>query len=207
MAAIKRLDKPPALPYISRMLRILLPIVLTLFTSSTPVSAKEPVGYAQFKFPHIIRQDGIELELFPRPPNQIAAFYEARGFPPEMIDILKQQCYITVRIHNRRDDIVWLELDNWSFSIDGKPVQRSDRGQWKRRWQKMGTALNHQSTFRWSLLPETLDYLPDERESGNIILPRRPGNISIQASFATGKDKQGKPIHIHYDKLQCAQNP
>jgi hypothetical protein len=62
------------------------------------------------------------------------------------------------------------------------------------------------STFRWTLIPETLDYLPDEEEGGNIILPRVEGPITVKASFATGDDRQGPVVTIEYDKLYCATN-
>ena len=54
--------------------------------------------------------------------------------------------------------------------------------------------------------PEALDYLPDEEEGGNIILPRVDGPISVKASFETGNDRQGAPITIEYDRLYCAEN-
>jgi hypothetical protein len=156
-----------------------------------------------FEFPHIIQQDDVKLELMPRSPEQIASFYEARGFPQEMIDVLRQQCFITVRIHNRRDELLWLELENWDLSNAGKPIQRAHRDEWKRRWQQMKMPLPAQSTFRWTLLPEVLDYLPDEQESGNIIIPRVHGNIRLSAEFATGEDRSGRRIRFDYDRLSC----
>jgi hypothetical protein len=62
------------------------------------------------------------------------------------------------------------------------------------------------STFRWTLIPETLDYLPDEEEGGNIILPRVSGPIQVKASFPTGEHKQGPVINIEFDRLFCADN-
>lgn len=159
---------------------------------------------ASVQLPHRIQHDGIRLELLPRTPDQMASFYEARGFPVEMIDVLKQQCFITVRLHNLHDDILWLELANWSFSVDGKPLERLHRDAWKQRWQAMDMPLPSQSTFRWTLLPETLDYLPDEQEGGNIILPRVGGDIKLHATFKTGNNKDGAVINIDYNKLRCA---
>ena len=62
------------------------------------------------------------------------------------------------------------------------------------------------STFLWTLIPEALDYLPDEEEGGNIILPRVKGSISVKARFATGDDKQGAALIIEYNELYCAEN-
>ena len=64
-----------------------------------------------------------------------------------------------------------------------------------------------QSTFRWTLIPETLDYLPGEHEGGNIVLTFTKEPISVTATFATGENKQGEKISITIDKLFCAENP
>ena len=76
----------------------------------------------------------------------------------------------------------------------------------EQRWQNMGMALSKQSTFRWTLIPETLDYLPGEHEGGNILLPFSDKPIGITAIFATGENKQGKKIVITTDKLFCAED-
>jgi len=149
------------------------------------------------------RTDDILIEFAPRTPDQMSSFYEARGFPKAMINKIKDTCYITVRIHNTSQKLIWHELKNWEFSVDGKIIEREHRDAWKQRWQDMGIPLRFQSTFRWTLLPETLDYLPSEVEGGNIVLPRTDQPITLKAIFKTGKDKQGPAIHIEYNKLRC----
>ncbi len=152
------------------------------------------------------RTNDILIEFAPRTPDQMTSFYEARGFPKAMLDRLKNTCYITVRIHNTSQQQIWHDLENWKFSVNGKPLIREHRDVWKQRWQDMGIPLRFQSTFRWTLLPETLDYLPSEIEGGNIVLPRTDQLITLKASFKTGKDKQGPIINIEYDKLKCADD-
>ena len=146
----------------------------------------------------------VELEFMPRTPDQMSAFYEARGFPAPMVNLLSKQCFITVRIHNTGQETVWLDLNNWKFSSDGKPLQRFHRNHWKPVWRDMQIPMAKQSTFRWTLLPELLDYQPHEEEGGNIILPRVSTRISLKAHFATGSDQQGPVITYTNDKLQCA---
>ena len=154
----------------------------------------------------IIQTPELDVELTPRTPNQMGSFYEARGFPKNMLDVLKKQCYITVGIRNKSDRKIWLELSNWTFSAAGKPIKREHRDYWKKRWQEMNIPLNKQSTFRWTLIPEKLDYLPGEEEGGNILLPFTKGFISVRATFSTGENKQGKKITITTDKLFCAED-
>jgi len=156
--------------------------------------------------PVIVKTPELEMDFTPRTPNQMASFYEARGFPKEMRNILKQQCFITVGILNKSNTKIWHNLAHWKFSAGGKTLKREHRDYWKKRWQDMGMPLNKQSTFRWTLIPETLDYLPGEHEGGNIVLPFSDKPITITATFSTGENKQGKKITITTDKLFCAED-
>ena len=156
--------------------------------------------------PVIINTPELDVELTPRTPNQMGSFYEARGFPKSMLDVLKKQCYVTIGIRNKSNQKIWLELANWKFSSAGKSLKREHRNYWKKRWQEMDIPLSKQSTFRWTLIPETLDYLPGEEEGGNILLPFTKDHISVHATFATGDNKQGKAITISTDKLFCAED-
>ena len=156
--------------------------------------------------PVIIKTPDIEVIFTPRTPNQMGSFYEARGFPKPMLNILRKQCYITVGISNLSNQKIWLDLTQWKFSSAGKSLKREHRDYWKKRWQDLGIPLSKQSTFRWTLIPETLDYLPNEREGGNILLPFTDGDIKVTAHFATGKNKKGKIITVTTDKLFCAED-
>ena len=171
--------------------------LLTILAAATGVAATQLPG---------VSTEQIEIQFAPRTPNQLMSFYEARGFPAEMIDILSQQCFITVRIHNKSKEKIWHDLANWQFSHNGKPLAREPRNYWLDKWQTMNMPQASISTFRWTLIPEALDYLPDEEEGGNIILPRVKGPISVKARFATGDDKQGAALTIEYDELYCAEN-
>ncbi len=154
--------------------------------------------------PLLIGNEQVDIQFAPRTPHQIMSFYEARGFPPEMITELSKQCFITVRIHNKSDEKVWLDLANWHFKHHGKPLIREHRTYWLDKWHAMKMPQASISTFRWTLLPETLDYLPDEEEGGNIILPRVTGPITLNATFAIADKQQGTTMSIEYHGLYCA---
>ncbi len=149
----------------------------------------------------------LEVGLMPRAPQQVAAFYEARGFSKPMIERLKQQCFITVWVHNKSQNIIWLDLARWKFSNLTGNVTRRDRHYWKAVWHNMQIPLAYQSTFRWTLLPETLDFQPEEREGGNIVLPRSDHPMQIHASFPTKADKSGIPITVIFNNIECAKDP
>lgn len=147
------------------------------------------------------------MRMIPRTPNQMAAFYEARGFPKFALDAIRKTCFITVGIRNKGEDILWLDLTNWRFrSVDGE-IHRLDRHYWKQEWIRLGLSQAHQSTFRWTLIPEQLDYRPQEREGGNIVLPRTGKPFTLEAEFRSGKDKRGSLIKLKFENLQCAEDP
>ncbi len=148
----------------------------------------------------------LKLRIMPRTPEQIGAFYEARGFPSEMVALLKQQCFMTISIHNTSQDVIWLDLKRWRFTADGKPLPRIDRARWQQRWATMNIPLASQSTFRWTLLPESLDFQPDEAEGGNITLQRTSAPITLEADFQSARDRRGPLIKLRYDDLRCADD-
>ena len=149
----------------------------------------------------------IDIEFVSRTQDQMGSFYEARGFPKEMLDVIQQHCLITTGIHNISDDVVWLEMKNWQFTVDGEMIPIKSRKEWRAFWTKMGIAKNHQTTFHWTQIPDVLDYLPGEEEGGNISFPITQSPISVKASFATGRDKKGPVYHFEKHDLQCAYDP
>lgn len=148
----------------------------------------------------------LEIELVPRSPEQMSAFYEARGFPRQMIDLLATTCYMTVRIKNTSQDVIWLDLAQWQFSSGETSLHRFHRNEWLQRWQTINVPLRFQSTFRWTLLPESLDYQPGEEEGGNIILTHTDKPITLQATFPTAQDKLGEPYRLTIKDLRCAED-
>ena len=150
------------------------------------------------------KDPGIELHASPRTPEQIAAFYEARGFPHTAIEALTQTCFVTVSFHNRGGDVVWLELSRWRFVDEqGREVKRRDRAYWSALWEKLGVPKANRATFGWTQLPEVRDLQPSEPVGGNVALPPPSGRFRLEARFATGARKQGKGIVVILDDLSC----
>lgn len=180
------------------------PLVAVVTAALAACAAQSGAGSGP---PYTHRSDNLVVALDPRTPEQIAAFYEARGFARPMIELLAGQCYLTVFIHNKSDDVVWLDLAQWQFSDAQGEIVRRDRAYWLQRWAAMGIPQAHRSTFRWTLLPERLDFRPDEREGGNIILPRTGRPLTVRARFDTGPERDGAPIDIRFEDVQCADSP
>ncbi|MGD8566807.1 MAG: hypothetical protein PVJ39_01790 [Gammaproteobacteria bacterium] len=148
----------------------------------------------------------IKIGMFPRTPSQMAAFYEGRGFPENAINETRKRCFITVGMRNTGKQIIWLNLASWRFYNRHGEIQRTSRDQWKQTWQKLGVPLASQSTFNWTLLPEQRDLHPDEPAGGNITLEPVDEPFDVKATFATGKDKSGKPLVVEMKNVRCLKD-
>jgi hypothetical protein len=173
-------------------------LFLLLFSGTCVAAATAPVR------PELDNED-FTLRLAPRTPNQIAGFYEGRGFPQFAIDEIKRTCFITVGLRNNSDTIVWFDLRNWHFTTATGPLKRILRADWKARWNKLGLAERFQSTFRWTLAPEQLDYRPHEREGGNITLPRTDEPFTITGEIYVGKQKN-RLYQVKFENIRCARD-
>jgi hypothetical protein len=172
-------------------------ITLPALAAITAMQASTPVK---------ISTADIDIMFKPRSPDQMAAFYEARGFPEPMIESVRKVCFITVGITNKSNQRIWLNVDHWEFKSGDKTLERISKKQWKQRWQDMEIPMQYQSTFRWTMINEALGYFPGEREGGNITLPKTKGPISLTAHFYTGEDRSGPVITVSTDRLYCAED-
>jgi len=140
-------------------------------------------------------------------PEQMAAFYEARGFTPAAIERIRATCFITVHIDNKSNTVLWLDTANWRITAAGKPVRRLDRDYWDAVWDEIGLPQASRSTFGWTQLPAVRDLQPTEPVGGNLVLPRDGRTISIEADFLTGKDKRQGMVTVKFENLQCPEDP
>ena len=144
------------------------------------------------------------MRFSPNTPQQIHAFYEARGFPRAALETLKDKCFITVGLKNIGKNIVWADVSNWKFTVNNKPVKLYTRAEWKVHWNSLKVPLGVQSAFRWTQFPIKLDFRPDEAEGGNIVIPRTREAISFEGTFIVQQGKQQTPVTARVENLKCA---
>lgn len=151
-----------------------------------------------------VADDALEFSVSVRQPEQLAAFYSARGLPPAAIDRITATCFVTAGIHNRSAQVVWLELADWRFETDaGQPVARVTREAWDRTWEQLNVPLAGRATFGWTQLPERRDLQPGEPVGGNVALVAPAGPFHLVARFRTGADGAGVPITLRVEHLVC----
>lgn len=146
----------------------------------------------------------LELTASVRQPEQLAAFYSARGFTPEAVAAITRACFVTIGIYNHGPGVVWLEPARWRFeTLEGAPVQRIDRESWESTWERLGLPLAARATFGWTQLPESRDLQPGEPVGGNVALMPPAGPFRLIARFRTGERGEGEPIELRVEGLSC----
>ena len=159
---------------------------------------------APYPGPHIENRD-LLVVLRPLTAEQTAAFYEARGFPREAIDIIKSTCFVTVHVRNRGKQVIWLDTGHWSFTHDGKPLRHLDKSWWDAQWARIDLRQASRSTFGWTQLPLQRDLQPDEPVGGNIVLPGDTRRFDMTLRMATGADRRGEPVILEFSDVECPQ--
>jgi hypothetical protein len=179
--------------------RRLLPLAGLLWVFSALVRADTPPTPS-------VESDGLYMFLRLNTPDQMAAFYEARGFPGNAIERLRRTCFVMAHIENRGEDVIWLELKNWHFLTPQGEIHRLDRDYWERVWDEIGLPQASRSTFGWTQLPGERDLQPGEPVGGNVILPATDEPFTLRADFLTGKDKRAGLISVRFENLRCAKD-
>lgn len=173
------------------MLR-LFPLLLLLLSAIMPARGER------------LGQGGLDFSISPRTPEQLIAFYSARGFAPEAVEVITASCFLTVGILNRGSRVVWLEPARWRFeTLDGRPVRRIARDEWEARFERLAVPLGQRATFGWTQLPESRDLQPGEPVGGNVTVETPAGPFRLIARFATESDRSGPPIELTVDGLVC----
>lgn len=176
---------------------LLMPLILVLPTAAQTENTDTP---------RVFENKQLRLRLIARTPQQMAAFYEGRGFPPLALKEITQTCFITVSLRNKSGNILWLEPATWEFTSSKGKLSRLDRKHWQQRWQAIELAQAQRATFGWTLLPERRDLRPDEPVGGNIVLPRTSTPFDIAMKFrAVSGDRE--TLHtIRLKHVVCAQD-
>jgi hypothetical protein len=151
-----------------------------------------------------VERDGVSLRVTPRTPDQIIAFYSARGFPTAAVRRLaRSACFLGIGVRNRRSDIVWLEPARWRLRQGGRALRRLDLGHWHRLWREIHLPPANQATFGWTQLPESRNLQPGENVGGNITMVPARGRFSLEARFALGEARDHGELVLRVDDLSC----
>jgi len=183
------------------------PFLLILFIFSAGAEALAAgASIDKKKSPAKYEDDEIMFRIIERNPESISAFYQGREFSKQAIDEILHTCYVTVIIKNKTRTTLWLELDNWRFSRNGKTIQRIKRDYWQKRWDKINLNQAHRSTFGWTLMPESRDLREDEGVGGSVVIPTQTTPFLLTANFFTKPDKSGPIKTVTIKDARCVKD-
>lgn len=172
-----------------------------LLLNGLPVTASYGIN-KPYPGPHI-ENDDLLVVLRPHAPDSMAAFYEARGFPKQALDLITATCFVTVHIENKSRQVIWLDLAEWTFTSRGKPLQRLDRDYWESQWNNINLRQASRSTFGWTQFPQVRDLQPDEPVGGNLVFPGSTQSLDMTLNLPIGKDRRGKLITLIFKDIPC----
>ncbi len=182
------------------------PLTNAAAATNTEETNAEQTNTEQEKKGPYVENSLFSFQLIPRTPEQMAAFYEARGFPKSATELIKKTCYFTAIIRNKSQRVIWLDLEHWRFYNSQHEIKRIDRQYWNTQWQQIKLPQAHRSTFGWTLLPEIRNLLPDEHVGGNITLPSMEDKFTLEAMFITGQNKRGTEIRAELKNISCQKD-
>lgn len=177
-------------------------MMFLMINMMTPVYGADVKNNEKLK-PIKISNPTLDFRVYTRSQEDMAAFYEGRGFSAKLIHSLKDACFFTVIVKNKSNNILWLEPASWPVTlVPGKKAQQLGQQFWRQRWQKLAIAKSSQSTFRWTLLPDSRDLRPDENVGGNYILQATTSKIKLTPVFRIGA-KGKTSLRLATQTLQC----
>lgn len=165
------------------------------------------INQAQSADKYRFEDEQLSMRISTGKPEQIAAFYNGRGFNQESINAIIKTCFVSVRIENKTYEALWLIPDDWRFyNSNGDPIRRIKRSDWKQTWTQTGLKQAHQSTFGWTQLPEIRDLRPNEPVGGNLTIAWQSRPFTLVANFRTDMDQSGEPRTLTFENLTCKEN-
>jgi hypothetical protein len=150
-----------------------------------------------------VENDDLLMVLIPHTPDQMTAFYEARGFPKAALELISDTCFVTVHIENKSRRVIWLETANWRLSSNNREIRRRSKEDWDALWDEINLPLANRATFGWTQLPVQRDLQPDEPVGGNIVLGGDIKTFNLEARFLTGRHKRGGMLEVRFQDIDC----
>jgi len=193
-------------PWYARLWLAGLIVAAPVLADDPPTAATAPAKPVQQPSSPRYQDDQVSARVIMRTPDQLTAFYLGREFNRAAIDKILATCFVTPIVHNKTLDVLWVDLDLWQFTQDGRVIARIKRDYWPDKWRAADLPQAHQSTFNWTLMPEVRDLRLDEGVGGSVVIPMQDKPFTLTMKLPTGADRKGPVKTIVFEDLQCVQN-
>lgn len=145
------------------------------------------------------------LRLVQRLPDQTRAFFMARGFARDDIELVADNCVFQTVFRNvaEGDDASPLEytLEDWIVTSTGNERRMQTREHWAEEWARRGVARQARIAFEWALYPTRQIYNPGDYNWGMSVFGLKPGSrFDLAVVWRQGGERRSARI----EDLQCA---
>lgn len=153
----------------------------------------------------LIQDNNIEIQLNPLMPEQVRAFYLARGFSNKVIELIAHSCVYQTVIKNISAEnnarSVSVDLSNWRLIDERGESGIESKSSWQQKWSDMGETESAIIAFQWATFPWQQDFeLTGDYGWGMILLgPITGESFDLIARWKVG----GTPFQQKIEQLNC----
>lgn len=155
-----------------------------------------------------IEQDGLKLELAPLTPDQVRAFFLARGFTAQDAEhIVATGCVfrsaIGSAVTKAGEAEVSIALAKWRVqTANGASASPKVREDWEAVWKARGVAEEAATAFYWALFPTEQTFFPSDYNWGFLTFGLPAGTaFDLTLAWSTAGEPRTKTLK----GLQCAK--
>ena len=151
-------------------------------------------------------REGIQVRLTQISPDQVRAFYQARGFSSQAAERYAAECVLMTAVRNIGDAPIHHRLADWRYAIGAQPPQSiRSKAAWERIWVQQRVPQSARIAFTWAQFPTTQTFAPGDWNQGMTAYSvPRGGHFDLRFVWRAG-DKQHSGL---LEKVRCAdENP
>ncbi|WP_296806092.1 hypothetical protein [Thiocapsa sp.] len=141
--------------------------------SAEPVRVDPETGAATYE----TQAQGVSLSLTQLLPDQVRAFYVARGFDLADADVFAEACvYMTVLRNDTAPGTLDFRLSDWEVQHSEEVRSLPPLDDWLAQWAARGVPDSARLAFRWAQFPSEQSYAPGEWNQGMMATGLPPGS-------------------------------
>lgn len=147
---------------------------------------------------------GFRVELVQLQPDQVRAFYIARGFTSEQAEPLARTCLMQLVIENGQPQgqaAIAVPLAQWRIATSEGLQPLRLKESWEPLWQRLNVAAPAQLAFQWALFPNEQAFHPGDRNWGMLSTGLAAGS---RFDLILGWRQGGQTKTATVKALQCA---
>lgn len=154
-----------------------------------------------------LRHPGMRLRLVQRLPDQTRAFFLARGFSREQVEVIADNCVFQSVFANTsgldQGSALTYDMDRWKVMRADSTQGLQTREYWQDYWEQHNAPKAARIALEWALLPTRQVYQPSDYNWGMSIFGLKPGSrFDLEVSWSQFDVRHRAVI----EGLQCAKD-